>query len=221
MAILLYIGHSEISHGQAPHTMLKTISSSGGDPLVGHCCHCWNASLATSLCQHPLFGVHKCSTSISECHCVQLFSQHGNAGKNSEFNDTPLLHMHFCVRYHFVGLPFAAICHMATKCSVLLLWRFILYCNDTNISLWCHRPIYQNRRHYFWSSPCRNSPSYQICPLVNPFWLLMIRRVGVFCVLFHTPLGIAKHLIFVWGDSSAYPNHFISFSKTKSNILCS
>ena len=34
---------------------------------------CWNAWPTTSMCSHPLFGLHKCSTSISECHWVPFF----------------------------------------------------------------------------------------------------------------------------------------------------
>lgn len=52
-----------------------------------------------------------------------------------EFSATPLLHTHFCVRHHFVRLPSAAICFMATKCYDLLLGRFNFYCCTTNICL--------------------------------------------------------------------------------------
>ena len=36
--------------------------------------------------------------------------------------------------------PSAAICHIATKCSGLLLRRFSLCCHITSTCLWCHRP---------------------------------------------------------------------------------
>jgi len=53
------------------HAAFINTYSSGGD----HCCchHCWNAPPTTSLCSHPLFGLHKCSASVNECQCVQFF----------------------------------------------------------------------------------------------------------------------------------------------------
>lgn len=36
-----------------------------------HCyCRCWNASLTTSSCFHPLFTLLKCWISIDECQCI-------------------------------------------------------------------------------------------------------------------------------------------------------
>jgi len=66
--------------------------------LSHHCRHCWNASPTTSLCSHPLLGLHKRSASISECQWVRFFCM-------EEFNSTYLLHMHFHVRCHSVTLP--------------------------------------------------------------------------------------------------------------------
>ena len=43
-----------------------------------HCCchHCWNTTPTTSLCSHPLFGLHKCSARISECQYIPFFFLH-------------------------------------------------------------------------------------------------------------------------------------------------
>ena len=41
--------------------------------LSCHSCHCWNIPPTTSLCSHPLFGIHKCSASISECEWMPFF----------------------------------------------------------------------------------------------------------------------------------------------------
>jgi len=41
--------------------------------------------------------------------------------------------MPFCL----TGPPFAAICHMATKCNGILVGRPSLYCLSTNICIWC------------------------------------------------------------------------------------
>ena len=45
--------------------------------LSHHCCHWWNLPPTTSLCSHPLFGLHKYSASISECQCVPFFLHGG------------------------------------------------------------------------------------------------------------------------------------------------
>jgi len=38
-----------------------------------HHCHCWNTVPTTSLCLHPLFGLHKHSASVYECQRVHFF----------------------------------------------------------------------------------------------------------------------------------------------------
>ena len=45
---------------------------------VTHCCfnHCWNTPHIASLCNHPLFDLHKYSASINECQWMQ-FILHG------------------------------------------------------------------------------------------------------------------------------------------------
>ena len=58
----------------------------------------------SSLCSHPLFGLHKCSASISECQWVPFFYM-------EEFSDAPFLHMLFHVSHHFVRLPIC--CHLS------------------------------------------------------------------------------------------------------------
>jgi len=59
-----------------------------------HCCQCWSATPTTSLCSHPLFGLHESSTNINQCLLVPFFCI-------EEFSDIPLLHLHFHVRCHF------------------------------------------------------------------------------------------------------------------------
>ena len=44
---------------------------------VTHCHRCWNTPPTTSLCLHPLFGLHQCSASISKCQWVPLFLREG------------------------------------------------------------------------------------------------------------------------------------------------
>mgnify|MGYP001855146717 CR=1 FL=1 len=60
--------------------------------LSRHCYHCWNAAPATSLHSRLLFGLHKRSASVSQCHFFPM----------EEFDDRPLLHTHFSIRCHFV-----------------------------------------------------------------------------------------------------------------------
>ena len=103
---------------------------------ISHCCcQCWSVSPTTSLCSHPLFGLHRHSASIKECQWVSFFH-------TELFNSTPLLHPHFHVRHHC-----AAIGHMATKCKGILLGRFNLYCHATYIHLWHRGPILCDRKH--------------------------------------------------------------------------
>jgi len=45
--------------------------------LSCHCCYWINALLTASLCQHPLFVLHKCSASIHEFQWVQFFLHRG------------------------------------------------------------------------------------------------------------------------------------------------
>ena len=71
--------------------------TSGGDlqllfPLLKRTTHCLTEFTST-------VGLHKCTASIDECQWVSFFFC------MEEFNSTPLLHMHFHVRCHFVRLP--------------------------------------------------------------------------------------------------------------------
>jgi len=45
--------------------------------LSHFCHHCWNTWPATSLHQHPLFGLQKCSARVDECHWVPFFPRGG------------------------------------------------------------------------------------------------------------------------------------------------
>ena len=99
------------------------------------------STTTTSLCSHPLFGLHKSSVNFDECQRVPFFCM-------EEFSDTPLLHVHLHVRHNSVRVPSAAICHTATKYDGILVGRFSLYCCPTNICLWHCGPTSSSRRHY-------------------------------------------------------------------------
>ena len=110
------------------HTILTKNWISVADPLS----HCWNVPRTASLCSRPLFGFHKCSTSIHDCHCVQFFSAWRNSVSHLFFictstSDTILS-----------DCPSAVICSTAIKYNGILVRRFNLYCHTTNICLWCH-----------------------------------------------------------------------------------
>ena len=103
--------------------MLVKICTSGGDtlplsPLLKCITH-------TSLCSHPLFGLHTHSTSITECQQVPFFSQGG-------------IQLHLCFICTSMsdailsGCPSAAICHMAATRNGILVGRFSLYCRTNN-----------------------------------------------------------------------------------------
>jgi len=66
-------------------------------------CHCWNTWPTASLSSHPLFGHHKYSLRFNECSWVPFLLE--------KFSDTPLLHMHFHVRYHLSRLLLC--CHLS------------------------------------------------------------------------------------------------------------
>ena len=93
------------------------------------CLCCWNTPSTGSLCSHPLFGLHKCSTSISECHLVPFFLYVGIRLHTSAFIHTSMSDdiLSDC--------PSAAICRTATKCNGILVGRFHLYCPTISI---CH-----------------------------------------------------------------------------------
>ena len=43
--------------------------------LSHHCCNCWNSPPTASLYSHPLFGLYKHSTRVSECPWLQFFPE--------------------------------------------------------------------------------------------------------------------------------------------------
>lgn len=107
------------------------------------CCHHWNVPPPhlTVLISTVWFSinVHQASMNINKCIFFLV----------EEFNDTPLLHVHFHVRWWH--LPYsAAFCYMATKCSnsggkVQLL---LPYYHRLPLMLWANL----SRRHYFRTS---------------------------------------------------------------------
>ena len=112
------------------HATLITICTSRADY---HYHHCRNTSLTTSLCSHPLFGLHKHSSSINECQWVPFFS----AWRNSV---PPLCFICISMSDATVSeCSSAAICHTTTTCNGILVERFNLYCHT--IHLWHNRGI--------------------------------------------------------------------------------
>ena len=99
------------------------------------CCHCWNTPPTTSLCSHPLFGLHKSSASVNKCQWVPFISTWRH----------PMPHLYFiCTSMSDTILsdcPSSTICHMATKCNGVFLGRFNLHSHTTNIlplTLWAN-----------------------------------------------------------------------------------
>jgi len=84
-------------------------------------------------CSHPLFDLHKHSASINESQWCFFFCM-------EKLDPTPLLHIHFHVRWHLVSQSFAAICHTAIKYNGILLGGSNHFCHITNIHLWYCRP---------------------------------------------------------------------------------
>ena len=59
-------------------TLLKTCVAIQNTACHSYChCHCWNASPTTSLCSHPLFGLHKCPAIVDKCQWVPFFLHGG------------------------------------------------------------------------------------------------------------------------------------------------
>ena len=72
---------------------LMHICTTRGDPL----------SPLLKQCSHPLFvSINVQQVSVNFCGCHFFYME--------EFNDTPLFHMHFHVRHHFLRLPLC--CHL-------------------------------------------------------------------------------------------------------------
>jgi len=75
-------------------------------------CLSYRITVTTAEAHHPLvhcahihcvvsINIQKTLMNVNGCHCFQM----------EEFNDTPLLHPHFCVRYHSIRLPLC--CHLS------------------------------------------------------------------------------------------------------------
>jgi len=95
------------------HAALVTICTGRGDPLF--LSPLQNSTITTSLCSHPLFGLHKCLEQMNVCGCYC-----------------------FCTSMSDVILsdfPSAVICHTATTCKGPSLRRFNLCCHGTNTCL--------------------------------------------------------------------------------------
>jgi len=80
--------------------------------------HCWNTPPTTSACSHLLFGFHKCSASINECHGCHFFSAERNLIQHLCFIGTSMSDTILSDRWS------AAICCIATKCNGILAGRF-------------------------------------------------------------------------------------------------
>ena len=101
--------------------------------LSWHCHHCWNAPPTTSLCSHPLFGLHKGSASVNECQWVSFFS----AWRNSLIY---LCFIHTSVSDTTLSdCPSAAVCSTATECNGILVRRFSLYFHSTSDIMGQHK----------------------------------------------------------------------------------
>jgi len=104
--------------------------------LSCHCCHSWKHHPSYH-CAHihwlVFINVQQVSVDVSSCHffCME------------EFSDTPLLHLHFHVRQHFVNLSIC--CHLSHSNKMewngMLLGKFNLYFHTINIHLWYCGPI--------------------------------------------------------------------------------
>jgi hypothetical protein len=84
--------------------------------------HCANIHWLVSV------NVQQASVNIIRCKFFRM----------EEFIYTPLFHMPFHVRRHFVRLPLG--CRTATKFNGILTGRFNLYCHIINIRLWRRGP---------------------------------------------------------------------------------
>ena len=95
-----------------------------------HCQHCWSTPPTASLCSHPLLGLHKCSTSVSECQWMSFFRWRNSVSH--------LCSVHTSMSDAILSdCPSAAICHTTTEYNRILVRRFNLYChNTTTTCLW-------------------------------------------------------------------------------------
>ena len=122
-------------------------------PVMNKSLHVVLIKICTSKCAPlSLLSLLKCTT-----YCLtvltftvwspEMFSKHQWMSVGSiffwieEFTETPLLHMHFYVRHHFVRRPFTAICHAATKWNGILageVWPLLPYHHHLPMTLWAN-----------------------------------------------------------------------------------
>lgn len=100
--------------------------------LPCHCHHCWNAPPTTSLCSHPLLDLQERSASVVYQWVPFFFHM-------EEFSSIPLLHMHFCVRHHFIRQPLCSHRSHSNKMSWNISWKVqpqLLYHHHWPLTLW-------------------------------------------------------------------------------------
>ena len=105
---------------------------------VTHCCchHCWNTTPRTSLCRHPLFGLHKCSASISECQWMPLIL-HGGIQWYTFASCTLPFQIPVCQ-------PDPLLPTVTKQQNVMeYWWRLSLYCHTSK-----HRVLYLRRNNH-------------------------------------------------------------------------
>ena len=95
------------------------------------CFHCWNTPSTASLCSHPLFGLQKCSASISECHWLPFFP-------HWRIQLYPFATSALAWHAILSDSPSASICHTATTCKGMSAGRFNHCCYSMSIHFW-HR----------------------------------------------------------------------------------
>ena len=96
---------------------------------LSRCCHhCWNTPRTTSVCSHPLFGLHWWMSMGA------IFSAWRNLVP-------PLYSIHTSMSDAILSdCPPTAICHKAKKYNEILTGRFNFYCHPSTIHLWCCGP---------------------------------------------------------------------------------
>ena len=87
-----------------------------------HCVH---------ICCLVSINIQEASMNVNGCHLFLM----------EEISSTPLIHLHFHIRCHFVRLSLC--CHLLLRgthsiitCNEILVGRFNIYCHTTNICLW-------------------------------------------------------------------------------------
>ena len=91
--------------------------------LSCHFHHCWNALTTTSLCLHPLIGLHKCSASTDEYQWVPIFLHRG-------------IKFHSCFICTSMSDAILSDYPSATICHSEMLWNV---CGKVQLLLPCHQ----------------------------------------------------------------------------------